>query len=61
VLPAPNELWAPAYSVPSLTDLTRGPNVTDFASTLLKASRGFKVGEPVDFTAWQSWLMDRLF
>lgn len=61
MLPAPDALWAPAYSVPSLTDLTRGPNVTDFASTLLKASRGFKVGEPVDFTAWQSWLMDRLF
>jgi len=61
VLPAADDLWAPAYSVPSLNDLTRGPNVTDFAATLLKASRGFKVGEPVDFTAWQSWLMDRLF
>lgn len=61
MLPAPDALWAPAYSVPSLHDVTRGPNITDFASTLLKASRGFKVGEPVDFTAWQSWLMDRLF
>lgn len=27
---------------------------------LLKASRGFKAGEPLEFTAWQSWLMDRL-
>jgi len=61
VLPAPDPKWAPAYSAPSLSDLTAGGNVTDFAATLLKASRGFKVGEPVVFTAWQTWLMDRLF
>jgi len=47
--------------VPSLSDQTNGPNVTDFAATLLKASRGFKQGEPLEFTAWQSWLMQRLF
>jgi len=27
---------------------------------LLRASRGFKAGEPLEFTAWQRWLMDRL-
>lgn len=27
---------------------------------LLKASRGFKEGQPLDFTNWQSWLLDRL-
>ena len=27
---------------------------------LLKASRGFKAGEPLNFTDWQRWLMDRL-
>lgn len=53
--------WAPAWSVPSFTTKTNGPNVTDFAATLLKASRGFKTGEPLEFTEWQSWLMDRLF
>jgi phage terminase large subunit-like protein len=57
----PNPLWEPAWSVPVRSDLTNGPNVTDFARTLLKASRGFKQGEPLEFTAWQSWLMDRLF
>lgn len=61
MLPAPNPEWAPAYSSPSLTDRTNGPNVTDFAATVLRASRGFRVGEPVVFTGWQSWLMDRLF
>jgi phage terminase large subunit-like protein len=34
--------------------------VTDFASLLLRASRGFKAGEPLEFTNWQSWLIDRL-
>lgn len=61
VLPQPNEAWAPAWSVPSLSDKSSGVNVTDFASTLLKASRGFKAGESLEFTNWQSWLMDRLF
>lgn len=60
VLPPPNSDWAPAWSVPSLSDSTRGWQVTDFAATLLRASRGFKTGEPLEFTAWQSWLMDRL-
>lgn len=60
-LPAPDSAWAPAYSVPSLSNLTNGTNVTDFAGTLLRASRGFKAGELLEFTAWQSWLMDRLF
>lgn len=60
VLTPPDESWAPAWSVPSLSDTTRGPDVTDFAALLLRASRGFKVGEPLEFTAWQSWLLDRL-
>jgi phage terminase large subunit-like protein len=57
----PSPEWEPAWSVPVRSDLTNGPNVTDFARTLLKASRGFKQGEPLEFTQWQSWLMDRLF
>lgn len=59
-LPPPNPDWAPAYAVPSFSDRTLGPEVTDFAATLMKASRGFKVGDPLEFTQWQSWLMDRL-
>lgn len=60
-LPAPDSVWAPAFSVPSFSTMTNGTNVTDFAGTLLRASRGFKAGELLEFTAWQSWLMDRLF
>ena len=61
MLPSPEPAWAPAYYSPSISDRTNGPNVTDFAATVLRASRGFRVGEPVVFTQWQSWLMDRLF
>lgn len=60
-LPAPDSAWAPAWSVPSFHNGSLGGDVTDFAKTLLRASRGFKQGEPLEFTAWQSWLMDRLF
>ena len=34
--------------------------MTDFASMLLRASRGFRAGEPLNFTAWQRWLVDRI-
>lgn len=61
VLPPPNPDWAPAWTVPALSDRSRGADVTDFSATLLKASRGFKAGEPLEFTNWQSWLMERLF
>lgn len=60
-LPEPDSVWRPAYYVPSLSDTTRGPNVADFSELLLKASRGFRSGEPLVFTAWQRWLIDRLY
>ena len=59
-LPEPADHWKPAYYVPSLSETTNGHNVTDFSSLLLKASRGFKAGEPLNFTDWQSWLINRL-
>lgn len=59
-LEPPNPIWEPAFSVPSRGNRSLGPEVTDFAATLLRASRGFKQGEPLEFTSWQSWLMDRL-
>lgn len=60
-LPSPDPLWAPAYSSPTYSDRTRGLDVVDFAELLLKASRGFKAGEPLVFTDWQRWLMERLY
>lgn len=60
MLPEPDPKWAPAWSVPSLSNTTRGRDVADFAELLLRASRGFKAGEPLVFTDWQRWLVDRL-
>lgn len=59
-LASPSPEWSPAFAVPTFSSSTRGPDVADFASLLLRASRGFKAGEPLNFTAWQSWLVDRL-
>jgi phage terminase large subunit-like protein len=56
-----NPDWAPTWAVPTLSDRTRGRHVSDFAEKLLRVSRGFKVGEPLDFTDWQDWLVDRIF
>lgn len=55
-----NPTWLPAWTVPSKSTRTRGGLVTDFAGDLLKASRGFRAGEPLQFTDWQQWLLDRL-
>lgn len=52
--------WAPAFSVPSLSSVSRGGDVVDFAELTMRASRGFRVGEPLRFTDWQSWLLERL-
>jgi phage terminase large subunit-like protein len=60
MLPEPDEIWKPAYYVPSLSKNTRGADVADFSKLLLKASRGFKAGEALVLTQWQRWLIDRL-
>jgi phage terminase large subunit-like protein len=61
VLRAPSEHWKPAYSTEAKFDTSRGEYVSDFAAKLLRVSRGFKVGEPLVFTDWQSWLVERIF
>lgn len=60
MLPEPDPSWSPMWFTPSLSDQTRGEDVVDFAAMLLRASRGFKAGEPLEFTQWQRWLLDRL-
>ena len=60
VLPPPSDVWSPSWFVPSLSNQSRGDDVSDFAAMLLKASRGFKAGEPLMFTDWQRWLLNRL-
>lgn len=60
LLSLPNEVWAPAYFTKPLTNRSRGDNVIDFAELLMKASRGFREGQPLIFTDWQKWLVRAL-
>jgi phage terminase large subunit-like protein len=55
-----NAVWAPAYHTKPLSSTTRGDDIVDFAELLMTASRGFKAGEALQFTQWQSWLMKAL-
>lgn len=59
-LPEPSDIWRPAFHVPSESDNTRGEDVSEFAELLMTASRGFKAGEPLAFTDWQRWLINRI-
>lgn len=60
-LPDPDPAWAPAWATPSLHDWSDGPDVADFASRLLGVSRGYRAGDRLELTAWQRWLVDRVF
>lgn len=57
----PAESWKPAWSVAPISDLSMGEDVFDFSAALLRVSRGFRAGEPLLFTDWQRWLIERLF
>lgn len=60
-LPPPNEEWEPLLYSPSLTDLTKGPFISEFSENLLFASMGVKSGDPLELFEWQKWLLDRIF
>ncbi|SDP09695.1 Phage terminase-like protein, large subunit, contains N-terminal HTH domain [Nakamurella panacisegetis] len=60
VLPGPDPSWAPALWTPSRSRWTDGDDVVDFSAALLKASRGFRAGEPLRMAAWQAWLLRSL-
>lgn len=59
----PDPQWAPAfYTRPlDITNDSDGEIISDFAELLLNVSKGFKAGEPLNFTAWQRWLLQTLF
>jgi phage terminase large subunit-like protein len=50
-------LWDPIYKVDTLTTRSRGQNVIDFAEIFMKASRGYKMGEPLIFSDWQKYII----
>jgi phage terminase large subunit-like protein len=60
-LAAPAKAWAPAWWTPRLNLWTDGPDVADFAATLLHVSKGRESGGPLEFRPWQRWLIDALY
>lgn len=53
--------WLPLWYTKSDPDMyTKGVAIEVFAKTFLKAVRGVRTGEPVEFQQWQRWLFNNL-
>lgn len=50
--------WKPLYYTKPMGKTTIGPMVTDFAAGYMTLSRGYANGEPLNFAAWQRWLVN---
>lgn len=57
----PSKLWTPLRYTKPLTSYTRGGDITDFTSSMMKAERGYKKGQRITLSDWQEWLMDAIF
>jgi len=57
----PVSKWAPAYYTPRVSKITDGDEVINFARDHFVVVKGFRAGEPLEFTAWQKWLLRALF
>lgn len=57
----PDPKWAPRYWTPRLWKQSDGPNVCDFAASLLRISKGRMAGQPVIFRPWQQWWLSALY
>lgn len=57
--PAPK--WAPAFHTPRIHKQTDGDEVIAFAESQFFATKGFRAGETLRFTAWQKWLLRALY
>lgn len=53
--------WAPAYYTPRIWQASDGDEVIRFASEHFTVLKGFRAGDPLEFTAWQKWLLRALY
>src|SRR5262245_14019097 len=56
-----HEPWLPRWCTPRKYAHTDGPEVADFAASLLRVSKGFMAGEPLVMRPWQAWLLDGIY
>lgn len=53
----PHRDWAPAFHTARKFDLTDGDELIRFAENHFRVMKGFRAGEPLEFTRWQRWLL----
>lgn len=57
--PAPK--WAPTFYTPRANKQSDGDEIIAFAEAQFFATKGFRAGEQLQFTAWQKWLLRALY
>ena len=57
----PASKWQPTFYTPRLSSLTDGDELIQFASDHFIVLKGFRAGDPLQFTPWQRWLLRALF
>ena len=58
---APHSRWAPTYFTPRIHRPSDGDEIIEFAREHFTVLKGFKAGHPLEFTAWQRWLLRALY
>lgn len=58
---APSSKWQPTYYTPRRYKQTDGDEIIRFAAEHFTVLKGFRAGEPLQFTAWQKWLLRALY
>ncbi len=53
----PNQAWEPAFYTGRRYERTDGDELIRFAENHFRVMKGFRAGEPLEFTKWQRWLL----
>lgn len=57
----PDAAWSPAFFTKRIHAISDGDEIIDFASTYFTVLKGFRAGQPLQFTEWQKWLLRALY
>ena len=57
----PTAKWQPTFYTPRLHKATDGDEIINFARDHFIVAKGFRAGDPVEFTTWQKWLLRALY
>ena len=61
VVRPPAHNWKPAFATPSISKVTDGDDIIEFAENYCTVTKGFKAGGMLEFTDWQKWLLRCLY